>query len=118
MGVEGLTTYKYKLRGNGHIVAEYSSGSPFQTQACLVERKGRLPPGKTPGSCLRRIFRLGTPLLTALIAILGGSGITGSYCGPVVRFEDIALHHLLKPFLDNFQVADRSPGIEGSEARR
>jgi len=26
MGVEGLTTYKYKLRGNGHIVAEYSSG--------------------------------------------------------------------------------------------
>jgi len=26
MGIEGLTTYKYKLRGNGHIVAEYSSG--------------------------------------------------------------------------------------------
>lgn len=26
MGMEGLTTYKYKLRGNGHIVAEYSSG--------------------------------------------------------------------------------------------
>ena len=25
MGIEGLTTYKYKLRGNGHIVAEYSS---------------------------------------------------------------------------------------------
>ncbi len=27
MGIEGLTTYKYKLRGNGHIVAEYSSGT-------------------------------------------------------------------------------------------
>jgi glutamate-5-semialdehyde dehydrogenase len=26
MGIEGLTTYKYKLRGNGHIVADYSSG--------------------------------------------------------------------------------------------
>jgi glutamate-5-semialdehyde dehydrogenase len=26
MGIEGLTTYKYKVRGNGHIVAEYSSG--------------------------------------------------------------------------------------------
>lgn len=26
MGIEGLTTYKYKLRGNGHIVAEYASG--------------------------------------------------------------------------------------------
>ncbi|HME13502.1 MAG TPA: glutamate-5-semialdehyde dehydrogenase [Candidatus Acidoferrum sp.] len=27
MGIEGLTTYKYKLRGTGHIVAEYSSGA-------------------------------------------------------------------------------------------
>jgi glutamate-5-semialdehyde dehydrogenase len=26
MGIEGLTTYKYKLRGNGQIVAEYISG--------------------------------------------------------------------------------------------
>jgi len=26
MGIEGLTTYKYKLRGNGHIVSDYSSG--------------------------------------------------------------------------------------------
>jgi glutamate-5-semialdehyde dehydrogenase len=26
VGLEGLTTYKYKLFGNGHIVAEYSSG--------------------------------------------------------------------------------------------
>ena len=26
MGIEGLTTYKYKLHGNGHIVADYSSG--------------------------------------------------------------------------------------------
>jgi glutamate-5-semialdehyde dehydrogenase len=27
MGLEGLTTYKYKLVGNGHIVAEYSNGT-------------------------------------------------------------------------------------------
>ena len=27
MGLEGLTTYKYKLRGNGHTVTEYSSGA-------------------------------------------------------------------------------------------
>jgi len=27
MGIEGLTTYKYKLWGDGHIVAEYSSGT-------------------------------------------------------------------------------------------
>jgi glutamate-5-semialdehyde dehydrogenase len=26
VGIEGLTTYKYKLRGNGHIVAEYNNG--------------------------------------------------------------------------------------------
>jgi glutamate-5-semialdehyde dehydrogenase len=26
MGLEGLTTYKYKLRGKGHVVADYSSG--------------------------------------------------------------------------------------------
>jgi glutamate-5-semialdehyde dehydrogenase len=26
MGIAGLTTYKYKLCGNGHVVAEYSSG--------------------------------------------------------------------------------------------
>jgi glutamate-5-semialdehyde dehydrogenase len=26
MGIEGLTTYKYKLHGDGHTVAEYSSG--------------------------------------------------------------------------------------------
>jgi glutamate-5-semialdehyde dehydrogenase len=27
VGLEGLTTYKYRLFGNGHIVAEYSSGA-------------------------------------------------------------------------------------------
>jgi glutamate-5-semialdehyde dehydrogenase len=27
VGLEGLTTYKYKLYGDGHIVAEYSSGA-------------------------------------------------------------------------------------------
>ena len=26
MGLEGLTTYKYKLYGNGHTVAEYVKG--------------------------------------------------------------------------------------------
>ena len=31
VGLDGLTTYKYKLFGNGHIVAEYSSGArPFK----------------------------------------------------------------------------------------
>ena len=29
MGMEGLTTYKYKLRGSGHIVADYKSGKKF-----------------------------------------------------------------------------------------
>jgi len=27
VGLDGLTTYKYKLYGDGHIVAEYSSGA-------------------------------------------------------------------------------------------
>ena len=27
VGLEGLTTYKYKLFGDGHIVAEYSRGT-------------------------------------------------------------------------------------------
>ena len=27
MGIEGLTTYKYKLHGNGHTVADYASGA-------------------------------------------------------------------------------------------
>jgi len=27
MGIEGLTTYKYKLHGNGHTVAEYAAGT-------------------------------------------------------------------------------------------
>jgi glutamate-5-semialdehyde dehydrogenase len=27
MGIEGLTTYKYKLHGNGHTVAEYTTGA-------------------------------------------------------------------------------------------
>src|SRR5882762_11623698 len=29
MGMEGLTTYKYKLRGNGQTVAEYKAGKRF-----------------------------------------------------------------------------------------
>ena len=29
MGMEGLTTYKYKLRGSGQIVSEYKSGKKF-----------------------------------------------------------------------------------------
>ena len=38
MGIEGLTTYKYKLRGNGHIVAEYSSGvRHFKHKSLAVE---------------------------------------------------------------------------------
>jgi glutamate-5-semialdehyde dehydrogenase len=27
VGLEGLTTYKYKLVGAGHVVAEYASGA-------------------------------------------------------------------------------------------
>ena len=30
MGLEGLTTYKYKLRGSGQTVAEYKSGKQFR----------------------------------------------------------------------------------------
>ena len=38
MGIEGLTTYKYKLRGNGHVVAEYSSGvRHFKHKSLLLE---------------------------------------------------------------------------------
>lgn len=35
MGIAGLTTYKYKLRGSGHIVAEYSSGLRHFTHKSL-----------------------------------------------------------------------------------
>jgi glutamate-5-semialdehyde dehydrogenase len=38
MGIEGLTTYKYKLRGSGHIVAEYSSGARQFTHKPLRSR--------------------------------------------------------------------------------
>ena len=27
MGIEGLTTYKYKLRGNGQVVSDYATGA-------------------------------------------------------------------------------------------
>jgi glutamate-5-semialdehyde dehydrogenase len=30
MGLDGLTTYKYKLRGSGHTVTEYKSGKRFR----------------------------------------------------------------------------------------
>jgi glutamate-5-semialdehyde dehydrogenase len=40
MGIEGLTTYKYKLRGNGHVVAEYSSGvRHFKHKSLALEEK-------------------------------------------------------------------------------
>ncbi|GBF23506.1 hypothetical protein tpqmel_0910, partial [Candidatus Gastranaerophilus sp. (ex Termes propinquus)] len=29
VGLDGLTTYKYKLRGAGNIVADYSDGSKY-----------------------------------------------------------------------------------------
>jgi glutamate-5-semialdehyde dehydrogenase len=35
VGLEGLTTYKYKLFGNGHIVAEYSSGQRYFTHRSI-----------------------------------------------------------------------------------
>jgi hypothetical protein len=33
MGLEGLTTYKYKLRGSGQTVAEYKAGRKFTHRA-------------------------------------------------------------------------------------
>jgi len=39
MGIEGLTTYKYKLRGNGHIVAEYSSGVRHFKHIALAQKE-------------------------------------------------------------------------------
>jgi glutamate-5-semialdehyde dehydrogenase len=33
MGMDGLTTYKYKLRGSGHTVADYKSGKKFTHRA-------------------------------------------------------------------------------------
>jgi glutamate-5-semialdehyde dehydrogenase len=39
MGIEGLTTYKYKLRGNGHTVAEYSSGARHFTHKLLRQKE-------------------------------------------------------------------------------
>ena len=37
VGLEGLTTYKYKLFGDGHTVAEYSSGARHFTHRASVE---------------------------------------------------------------------------------
>ncbi len=36
MGIEGLTTYKYKLRGNGQTVAEYSTGARHFKHKSLI----------------------------------------------------------------------------------
>ena len=35
MGLEGLTTYKYKLIGNGHTMAEMKNGTCFYTHKKL-----------------------------------------------------------------------------------
>jgi len=37
VGLEGLTTYKYKLLGNGQTVAEYSSGARHFTHRILPQ---------------------------------------------------------------------------------
>jgi glutamate-5-semialdehyde dehydrogenase len=39
MGIEGLTTYKYKLCGNGHIVADYSSGIRYFKHKSLAPKE-------------------------------------------------------------------------------
>ena len=36
VGLEGLTTYKYKLIGSGHTVAEYASGARRFTHRTVV----------------------------------------------------------------------------------
>ena len=43
MGLEGLTTYKYKLFGNGHTVAEYAKGEKKFKHRPLVVADFRLP---------------------------------------------------------------------------
>ena len=35
MGLEGLVTYRYRLRGDGHIAADYSAGTRRFTHADL-----------------------------------------------------------------------------------
>ena len=41
MGIEGLTTYKYKLRGDGHICRGIQQRlPPFQTQSHRIDRMG------------------------------------------------------------------------------
>jgi glutamate-5-semialdehyde dehydrogenase len=35
MGIEGLTTYKYKLRGSGQVVSDYTSGARHFTHKAL-----------------------------------------------------------------------------------
>ena len=52
MGMEGLTTYKYKLVGSGHVVADYASGKKsFQHKAlpprATMEKNGNGAPGAT-----------------------------------------------------------------------
>ena len=37
MGLEGLTTYKYKLLGDGHLMAEMKSGQRRYTHVTLDE---------------------------------------------------------------------------------
>ena len=37
MGLEGLTTYKYKLTGNGHTMAEMKSGARAYTHRPLSD---------------------------------------------------------------------------------
>ena len=35
VGLEGLVTYRYRLRGDGHIAADYASGARQFTQQKL-----------------------------------------------------------------------------------
>jgi glutamate-5-semialdehyde dehydrogenase len=56
VGLEGLTTYKYKLFGDGHIVASYSKGERTFKHRRLGQRVARVEGGtRGNGDCSRPV---------------------------------------------------------------
>jgi len=54
VGLEGLTTYKYKLFGDGHVVAPYSNGEQSFRHRNLAGDDGAINERETSGRFLRR----------------------------------------------------------------
>jgi len=54
VGLEGLTTYKYKLFGDGHVVAPYSNGEQSFRHRNLAGDDGAIKERETSGRFLRR----------------------------------------------------------------